>query len=243
MSVGTNRLFHQQTLKGSNKSNESALFLIFSSLNSFAKLCASYQQQIIKTDTVTDEDTSMLKNTENNYGLIAIVMHWVSVLLVFGLFGVGWWMVELDYYSEWYRTAPYWHKSIGLLFATFIIFRLLWKAFNRTPKGLGSTIEKKIAKLAHAVLYALMLAIFFSGYLISTADGRGIDVFDWFTVPGFGEFVSNQEDIAGLVHEYLAYGLITLVVLHAIAALKHHFIDKDEVLIRMLKVKTQAKTK
>jgi cytochrome b561 len=96
-------------------------------------------------------------------------------------------------------------------------------------------MEKRAAKLAHGVLYLLMLMIFLSGYLISTADDRGIDVFDWFTVPSMGELIDSQEDIAGLVHEYLAYTLIAMVVLHALAALKHHFIDKDNVLKRMVK--------
>lgn len=177
----------------------------------------------------------MLKNTKQGYGLIAIFFHWVSVILVLGLFGVGWWMVELNYYSEWYRTAPHWHKSIGLLFALFVVFRLVWKSVNTSPQPLGTSTEQRAARFAHILLYLLMLSLFVSGYLISTADGRGIDVFDWFTVPAMGEFIEQQEDIAGWIHEYLAYSLIGLVLLHAAAALKHHFIDKDAVLRRMLK--------
>lgn len=146
-------------------------------------------------------------------------------------------MVELNYYSEWYRIVPHWHKSIGLLFALLIVLRIAWKCINPSPTPVGSNIERKVAGVAHFSLYALMILIFISGYLISTADGRGISVFNWFTVPSFGEFVENQEDVAGLVHEYLAYSLIGLVSLHAIAALKHHFIDKDDVLRRMLQLK------
>lgn len=179
----------------------------------------------------------MLKNNQNGYGLVAIILHWLSVLLVFGLFGVGWWMVELDYYSEWYKTAPHWHKSTGLLFCGLILLRLVWKFFNPKPKALGTKLEQRAASLAHGILYLLLLTIFSSGYLISTADGRGIDVFNWFTVPGLGEVFDQQEDIAGLVHEYLAYGLIALVVVHALAALKHHFVDKDEVLSRMVRIR------
>ena len=181
----------------------------------------------------------MLKNSDNSYGLVAIFFHWISVLAVLGLFAVGWWMVELTYYSEWYRTAPHWHKSIGLLLAGLTLTRLIWKAINKAPKPVGKRAEKLAANVAHWVLYGLMLSIFVSGYLISTADGRGIDVFDWFTVPGIGELFPQQEDIAGLVHEYLAYGLMALVVLHAMAALKHHFIDKDEVLRRMIRIKNK----
>lgn len=73
-----------------------------------------------------------------------------------------------------------------------------------------------------------------SGYLISTEDGRPIAVFGWFSVPALGALFDNQADIAGLVHEYVAYSLITLALLHAVAALKHHFFDKDHTLKRML---------
>lgn len=76
--------------------------------------------------------------------------------------------------------------------------------------------------------------IMISGYLISTADDRGIEVFMFFVVPGFGSFFENQEDIAGLVHQWLAYILIALSLLHAMAAVKHHVIDKDNTLNRMI---------
>jgi len=92
--------------------------------------------------------------------------------------------------------------------------------------------------LAHSAIYLLLLLIMFSGYLISTADSRGIWVFEWFELPGFGSFIDDQADIAGLVHQYAAYSLIVLVVVHALGALKHHFIDKDSTLLRMVKVKS-----
>jgi cytochrome b561 len=83
-------------------------------------------------------------------------------------------------------------------------------------------------------LYLIMAALFTSGYLISTADGNGIEVFDLFSVPATltGD---NQEDIAGDIHEWLAWGLISLVALHAITALKHHFINKDRTFVRMFR--------
>jgi cytochrome b561 len=73
-----------------------------------------------------------------------------------------------------------------------------------------------------------------SGYLISTADGRGIDVFGLFTVPATLQGIDHQEDVAGASHLVLAVTLIALALLHAGAALKHHFIDRDRTLRRML---------
>lgn len=177
----------------------------------------------------------MLKNTSQSYGWISILLHWLSAVVVIALFAVGFWMVDLNYYSEWYRTAPYYHKSVGLLLAFIILFRVLWRSRQINPKPLGKPFENKAATLVHRLIYLLMFSLFISGYLISTADGRGIDVFDWFTVPSIGELIANQEDIAGLIHEWLAYSLIALASVHALAAIKHHMIDKDNTLKRMLK--------
>ena len=177
----------------------------------------------------------MLKNTENSYGSVAKTLHWVSALIVIGLFSVGIWMVELDYYSEWYKTAPHYHKSTGILLAIVIIFRLIWKSINPTPKALSNHArwEVKLAHIVHWVLYLGLFGLFASGYLISTADDRPIEVFNLFSVPGFGSFIENQEDIAGAIHKWVAYGLIAMVLLHLIGAIKHQVIDRDSTLRRM----------
>jgi len=171
------------------------------------------------------------------YNNTAKLLHWSSALLVIVLFTLGLWMVDLTYYSEWYKTAPYWHKSIGLCLFALTLFRIIWKLFTAAPVIEGKEWEIKAAKIAHLSLYLLLLGIFISGYMISTADGRSIDVFNWFSVPGFGSFFENQEDIAGTVHYYLAVTLISLAAVHALAALKHHFINKDNTLNKMLRIK------
>ena len=74
-----------------------------------------------------------------------------------------------------------------------------------------------------------------SGYLISTADGRPISFFGWFEVPALITGINNQEDIAGDVHFYMAWTLVILASLHGLAAIKHHLIDKDSTLTRMIK--------
>lgn len=168
------------------------------------------------------------------YNKLAKIFHWLSAILVIGLFAAGYWMVDLSYYSEWYKTAPYWHKSVGLCFVAFTLARLIWKLLSNAPAIEGSAFEKKAAVFAHNLIYILLFTMFLSGYLISTADGRGIDVFNWFEVPGLGSFIENQEDLAGQVHEYTAYILIGLSSLHALAALKHHFMNKDNTLKKML---------
>lgn len=180
----------------------------------------------------------MYKNNDNQYGLVAIVVHWLSAAVIIGLFAVGFWMVDLNYYSDWYQTAPHYHKSVGILLLALTLFRIVWKLVNPSPKALGENKTEVIAaKFGHHALYLLMLTVLISGYLITTADGRGIDVFNWFTVPSMGELFAQQEDIAGDIHEYAAYGIIALATIHMLAALKHHFLDKDSTLTRMIKTK------
>jgi len=177
----------------------------------------------------------MWRNTETRYGLIAKVLHWGSALTVVGLFAAGYWMVDLSYYSSWYKTAPHWHKSIGILLLIFTVFRLLWRLIDTKPLVIEShsNVVQLASKMGHFALYALLFVLMISGYLISTADGRSIDVFNLFSVAALGELFSDQADIAGLVHEYVAYSLIALSLLHGLAAIKHHVIDKDETLKRM----------
>ena len=62
----------------------------------------------------------MLKNTHDGYGWLSIVLHWLTALLVFGMFALGLWMVELDFYNPWYKDAPHYHKSIGIVLAVLI---------------------------------------------------------------------------------------------------------------------------
>lgn len=177
----------------------------------------------------------MLKNTTAAYGLVSIILHWLVAVAVFGLFAVGFWMVDLSYYSQWYHTAPYWHKSVGILLAIVMVLRLMWRLISPPPKPLATIKrwEQSSSVVVHFAMYLLILLLVLSGYLISAEDGRPIPVFNWFSVPSVGEMFSDQADIAGILHEYLAYSVMALALLHALAALKHHFIDKDHTLKRM----------
>jgi cytochrome b561 len=178
----------------------------------------------------------MLLNTQNNYGWVAKLLHWLVAVVVFCLFGLGFWMVDLNYYDSWSKLAPHYHKSAGILLVIVMLFRVAWRCFNVRPapsKAL-TQLEQKISRSVHMILYAALFLMFVTGYLIATADSRGIEVFDWLTVPSLGAFFENQEDIAGNVHECLSYSLVGLTVIHVLAALKHHYINKDDVLKRML---------
>lgn len=178
----------------------------------------------------------MWGNSSSQWGWVSISIHWLSALVVFGLFGLGLWMVELNYYHSWYRTAPFIHKSIGVSLFLLTVFRLIWRWYNVTPRPLQShsKLEKNAAHLGHTLLYILLFALMFSGYLISTADGRPLEVFNLFELPAIIHGLERQEDVAGDVHRWLGWTLIALVAVHAAAAIKHHVYDKDVTLKRML---------
>ena len=184
-------------------------------------------------------NNNLLKNTENSYGLIAIIFHWLMAITIFSLFGLGLYMVELTYYDTWYKGSLDLHKNIGMTLFIAFLLRIFWRLVSVTPKNAQETaskIEVKVAHYAHLALYALMATLMISGYLISTADGRAIDVFGLLSIPALSVSITNQEDIAGNIHEILAWTLILLSAGHALAALKHHFINKNNTLVRMLKV-------
>lgn len=180
-----------------------------------------------------------LTNTRDDYGWIAIALHWLVAVTVIGLFALGLWMVDLDYYDPWYRRAPDLHRAIGILLALVVISRLLWRLFTVTPDPVSGTgrLERMAAHFVHWTLYGLLILMIVSGYLISTADGRSIDVFDLFSVPATVSGIDGQEDIAGDVHWAAALILIGLACLHALAAFKHHFFDRNRTLKRMLGIR------
>ena len=176
-----------------------------------------------------------LKNSTDNYGLVTRLLHWSSALLVIGLFLLGIWMTGLDYYHGWYKRGPDLHRSFGVILVLLTLIRVSWTLFSPRPAVIAETeLQGKAAEIAHRLLLLLLIVIAVFGYLISTADGRGVMVFDLIEIPALPWSIENQEDLAGLFHEYFAYLLIGLVCLHALAALRHHFINRDQTLKRML---------
>ena len=182
-----------------------------------------------------------LTNSATDYGLVAIVIHWLMAVVIIGLFALGLWMVELDYYSEWYNTGPDIHRGLGILLLFMLLFRFALR-FVSPPPGPEPGIkrwEHLSAVAMHWLLYLAILLVITTGYLISTADGSPIAVFDWFEVPATITSIEDQEDLAGELHFYLAWTLVVLSGVHALAALKHHFVDQDATLKKMLGIARQ----
>ena len=118
-------------------------------------------------------------NTIIKWPLLTRLLHWLSALLIFGLFGVGLYMTSLTYYDPLYHQLPWWHKSFGIVLIALIGMRLVRRAMVAGPAGEPghSAFERVAAKITHLLLYVVTLLIGVSGYLISTAEDKGIEVF------------------------------------------------------------------
>jgi cytochrome b561 len=174
-----------------------------------------------------------IRDTTAGYGLPTRIVHWLMAVAIVGLYVLGLWMVDLNYYSPYYRSAPDLHRSVGMLLLGLLVVRFVWRAFNDKPSDAElSAFERFSAAVVHWGFYPLLLALMVSGYLMSTADGRPIEVFNWFSVPALIHD-KPMEKTAGEIHELLADITMVLVLVHMLAALKHHFWDRSRVLARM----------
>lgn len=179
-----------------------------------------------------------IKNSASRYGLAPITLHWVMALTIIGMYPLGLYIESLGYYDAAYRTVPHWHKSIGMILLGLLVVRLFWRFISVSPKAVSQPRLQQLAtKVVHQSMYLLMIVALISGYMISTADGRAIAVFNWFEVAALPALIDQQEDVAGVIHYWSTTVLIILAGVHALAALKHHFINKDQTLLRMLGIR------
>ena len=178
----------------------------------------------------------MWRNREDHYGLVSITLHWTIALGTIGLVALGAWMVRLTYYDPWYNESLALHKAFGIAVLVLAAAKFGWRVADRRP-GFDPGVrawERAGATAMHRVLNAAIVLLPATGYLISTSEGAGIDMFGAFELPALFEISERTRDLAIEIHFYLAYGLIVLVAGHAGAALKHHFADRGSTLRRML---------
>lgn len=175
------------------------------------------------------------RNTTDRYGVVAQGFHWIVALCVIGLLIVGLLMTDMKPGPDMFKVYAL-HKSIGITVLGLAVLRLLWKISNPHPHSLPThqKWEKFLAALVHVFLYFAIIGMPLSGWIMSSAKGFPVSVFGWFTLP---DLVGQSEQISKLAnqfHELTAYALIAAIGLHFAGAMKHHVIDKDSTLRRMI---------
>ncbi len=179
----------------------------------------------------------MLKNTPDSYGLIARLFHWIIFLMIIGVIIGG--NIAADMPNGPGKAEMIgMHKSFGFAILVLVVLRLLWRLVNPLPYDLGTNrIENKLGHAMHVFLYILLLTQPAIGILMSQSFGHPVYPFDLFKVPTFVSDNIRLGKILLEIHETLWVVLATSVAVHAAAALKHHFIEKNRTLMRMIQGK------
>lgn len=169
------------------------------------------------------------------YTRTAIALHWLIALLILATLPLGLTMTGMDLSPQKLKFYA-WHKWLGVTVFGLAVLRLLWRAGHSVPPLPQSmpAWQRRVAHGLHWALYVLMLAIPLAGWLMSSAKGFQTVYLGVLPIP---DLLSKNEalgEILAWVHAALAYTLIALIVVHVAAALKHHFIDGDDILRRML---------
>ena len=188
----------------------------------------------------------MTRSRDAQYTTVAIVLHWAIAAAIVTLIVAGLWMTDAIRQPETKNVAfrvYQWHKSLGLTVLVLTFARMAWRLANPPPPlpvGM-SRWERTGAAVSHGAFYTLMLAIPLAGWAMVSASPFGLPtivfgLFEWPHIPMLAGLEDKKpvEAIFKASHKFMAWGLLALLVLHVAAALKHHFVNRDTVLARML---------
>ena len=170
-----------------------------------------------------------------HYTKTAKALHWLMAILFFGLLALGFYMHDLPLSPEKLKLYS-WHKWAGVTAFLLVWLRLFWRVTHRPP-ALPASMPKTMQLAAHAghlMLYVLMIAIPLSGWLMSSAKGFQTVWFGVLPIPDLIGKHKETGDLLQTVHMGLNLLFVAVIAGHIGAALKHHFIDKDDILKRML---------
>jgi cytochrome b561 len=182
------------------------------------------------------------RNSDQRWGAIARLLHWLIALAVIGQMALGWVMVGWRLSPEKFELYAL-HKSLGITLLLLMLIRLAWRFLNVTPRlppG-APRWEARAASATHALLYLLLLALPVSGYVINSASQFPLMVWGVLPLPNLTGESEPLQIAAEYFHLAMFWVLALLVLLHVSAALRHHWVLKDTVLVRMLPITRQAK--
>lgn len=171
----------------------------------------------------------------SRYSTGAIILHWAIAIAVI----VAWRIAESAEHASEAEEAAIMadHMAVGILILLLTVLRLIWRMTHDQPAFPQDLArwETLLARVVHAVFYVLLIGLPLMGWIGTSMEGGAIDVFGAFTIPGLPVPADR-----GLGHEILeVHGtageiMLYLIVLHVLGALKHHFVDRNGALYRML---------
>ena len=184
--------------------------------------------------TVRAQQAMAIDETGSRYGGAAIALHWLTAVLIVANVTLGLSMVPLPIMPrklQWYA----WHKWIGITVFLLTCARLGWRWFRPAPPPVAMPEwQRRAAEVTHALLYALLLMIPLSGWLYSSATGVQVVYLGLIPLPDLVPKDKALADVLKGAHAALNFTLFALVFIHTAAAFKHHFVDRDPALTRML---------
>ena len=170
------------------------------------------------------------------YNTTAMALHWAIALLIVAAFGLGLIMTDMPGLSMTKLKYFSWHKWLGVTVFLLAVARVAWRLGHKPPPQIAaiSVWQRHAAEGVHKLLYLLILVIPLSGYLYSLAAGVPVVFLGVIPLPVLFERNDAAKEILKLLHVTLNYTMAALVALHALAALKHQFFNRDGTLARML---------
>lgn len=188
----------------------------------------------------------MLQNSKSAFGWVTIILHWLIAVLILALLALGFVMRRLPLDPSLQFSLYQWHKSFGFTVLALAALRAAWHVLDRQPQAPAglSALERRAAGTTHAILIVLALAVPVSGWAVASTSTLNIPsfYFDWFVIPHLPMAKSEAaESFWTSAHSILAYATLGLVAFHAMAALYHHLVRRDEVLVRMLSTRPQRR--
>lgn len=177
----------------------------------------------------------------SRYDPVAVFLHWTMALLIITMLIIGLIMEDVQPLSLRFLVINL-HKATGITILALSVFRLVWRFMN-PPPSLPATMplwERLAAHASHWALYTFIIVMPLSGWLMVSASAKypivffGLGEAPFIPMPADAALAKSIGGLSRTTHEWLGYGAIALIVVHVAAALKHHFINRDFVLLRML---------
>ena len=175
----------------------------------------------------------MTASPSPRYSNVAIAFHWLLAIAIVTSFGVGLYMSDLAMSPTRLKLFN-WHKWAGMTIFALSALRLLWRLSHRPPADVPMPAwQQRTAHAIHIAMYVLFFGVPLAGWAYSSAAGFPVVVYGMIPLPDFVPVDKGLAEGLKTLHHWLAYGLAIVVIGHIGAALKHQFVDRDGLLLRM----------